>query len=79
MTIELSARQERVIRDAIRQGRFQSVEQVLDAALSTLAAEPSPPRRMNPAEAVTHIRALRSGNILPPGMTIEGMIAEGRA
>jgi len=77
MTIELSARQERVIQEAIRQGRFKSVEQAIDAALAALAAYP--PRALPPAEAVERIRALRRGNILPDDTSIRGMIEDGRA
>jgi pectin methylesterase-like acyl-CoA thioesterase len=79
MTIELSARQERVIQDAIRQGRFQSVEQAVDAALTTLTSAEPPVYRFTPGEAVTRIRSLRQGNILPAGTTIRTMIEDGRA
>jgi|GEM_PF-2776282 len=79
MTIELSARQERVIQDAIRQGRFQSVEQAVDAALTTLISGAPPAHRFTPGEAVTRIRSLRQGNILPADTTIRAMIEDGRA
>ena len=79
LTIELTARQERVIQDAIRQGHFQSVEQALDAALSSLATYPLLPPPLSPAEGVERIRALRQGNFLPDDISIRDMIEEGRA
>ena len=36
MTIELKAEQERILQEALRQGRFQSVEQALDEALQSI-------------------------------------------
>ena len=37
MTIELKPEQERILQEALRQGRFQSVEQALDEALHSIA------------------------------------------
>jgi hypothetical protein len=36
MMIELKPEQERILQDALRQGRFQSVEQALDEALQSI-------------------------------------------
>ena len=36
MTIELKPEQERILQEALRQGRFQSVEQALDEALQSI-------------------------------------------
>jgi hypothetical protein len=38
MTIELKPEQERILKEAVRQGRFQSLEQALDEALQSLVA-----------------------------------------
>ena len=67
MNIELTPKQERILHDALQQGRFQSV----DAAVTK--------PRLTPVEAAAHIRELRKGNILPEGTTIRAMIEEGRA
>jgi hypothetical protein len=36
MTIELKPEQERILQEALRQGRFESVEQALDEALHSI-------------------------------------------
>ena len=82
MNIELTPKQERILHEALQQGRFQSVDEALDAALRSLstptdAAVTKP--RLTPVEAAAHIRELRKGNILPEGTTIRAMIEEGRA
>ena len=43
MTIELKPEQQRILEEALRQGRFQSVEQALDEALKSIV--PSRPER----------------------------------
>ena len=81
MTIQLTPAQERVLREALREGRFGSVEEALDTALQSLASPPAAaaghPR--TPAEAAARLRELRKGNFLPPGTTIRGLIDQGRA
>ena len=43
MTIELKPEQERILEEALRQGRFQSVEQALDEALKSIVpSKPAP-------------------------------------
>jgi Arc/MetJ-type ribon-helix-helix transcriptional regulator len=82
MTIALTPKQEGILRDALRQGRFQSVDEALDEALRSLATPAdttTAPARLTPAEAAARIRELRKGNVLPEGMTIRAMIDEGRA
>jgi len=81
MTIELTPKQERILRDALRQGRFRSVDEALDEALRSLATLTSATAipALTPAEAAARIRELRKGNVLPEGMTIWRMIDEGRA
>jgi Arc/MetJ-type ribon-helix-helix transcriptional regulator len=57
MTIELKPEQERILQEALRQGRFQSVEQALDEALHSLA--PSSEARVvrSPSERAAAFRA----------------------
>ena len=43
MTIELKPEQERILQDALRQGRFQSVEQALDEALRSIVPSKAKP------------------------------------
>ncbi len=78
MTIQLKPEQERILHDALRRGRFESLEEALDQAIRSIADfADSPPR--TPQEAATHIRELRKGNILPAELTIRDLIDEGRA
>ena len=78
MTIHLKPEQERILHDALSQGRFRSLEEALDQAIRSIADVPdSPP--LTPAEAAEHIRELRKGNVLPAGVTIRDLIDEGRA
>ena len=41
MTIELKPEQERILHEALRQGRFHSVEEALDRAIQSIAPEES--------------------------------------
>ncbi len=43
MTITLKPEQERILQEALRQGRFQSVEQALDKALQSIAPSKAKP------------------------------------
>jgi len=43
MTIELKPEQERILQDALRQGRFQSVERALDEALRSIVPSKAKP------------------------------------
>ena len=73
MTIALTPKQEGILRDALRQGRFQSVDEALDEALRSLttpADTTAATANLTPAEAAARIRELRKGNVLPEGMTI---------
>ena len=45
MTIELRPEQERILQEALRQGRFQSVEEALDQALQSIVPQEEPPKR----------------------------------
>ncbi len=82
MTIELKPEQERVLQEALREGRFGSVDEALDAALKSITspiAATSRGDRRTPAEAVARLRELRRGTILPAGTTIRGLIEQGRS
>lgn len=81
MTIELKPEHERILREALREGRFASVDEALDSALKSIAspiAATSRDRR-TPAEAAARLRELRRGTVLPPGATIRGLIGRGCA
>ena len=57
MTIELNPEQEHILQEALRQGRFQSVEQALDQAIHSLA--PSAPNipTLSPVERAEAFRS----------------------
>lgn len=55
MTIELKPEQERILQDALRQGRFQSVEQALDEALHSIVVMRG--SALSPAERAAAYRA----------------------
>jgi hypothetical protein len=57
MTIELKPEQEGILQQALRQGRFQSVEQALDEALHFLAPARSEKPTLTPAERAAAFRA----------------------
>jgi len=44
MTIQLNPDQERILQEALRQGRFQSIEEALDQAIHSIASEHDTPR-----------------------------------
>jgi hypothetical protein len=79
VTIDLKPEQERILHDALSQGRFRSLEEALDQAIRSIADvhQDSPP--LTPKAAAEHIRELRKGNVLPAGVTIRDLIDEGRA
>ncbi len=81
MTIELKPEQERILREALREGRFDSVDEALDTALKSIASPVAAASlaHRTPAEAAARLRELRKGTVLPPGMTIRDLIEQGRA
>jgi hypothetical protein len=79
MTIELKPAQEQLIRDAVDQGRFRSVDEALDRALQSIAPFTAPVDRPGLAETAVRLRELRKGNRLPPGTTLRDLIDYGRA
>jgi Arc/MetJ-type ribon-helix-helix transcriptional regulator len=82
MTIELKPEQERALREAMRQGRFRTVDEALTEAIRRVAPAASatkPAGRLTPSAAATRLRELREGNLLPPGVSLEELIRQGRA
>lgn len=55
MTIELKPEQERILQEALRQGRFQSVERALDEALHSIVVAGG--SVLSPAERAAAYRA----------------------
>jgi hypothetical protein len=49
MTIELKPEQERILQEALRQGRFHSVEEALDRAIQSIASSEISPKAHGPA------------------------------
>ncbi|MBZ5728258.1 MAG: hypothetical protein LAP87_25135 [Acidobacteriia bacterium] len=49
MTIELKPEQERILQEALRQGRFHSVEEALEHAIQSIAPQESLPANRRPA------------------------------
>ena len=45
MTIELKPDQERILQEALRQGRFHSMEEALDRAIQSIAPQETPGKR----------------------------------
>ena len=43
MTIDLKPEQERILKEALRQGRFHSIEEALERAIQCIAPSPEPP------------------------------------
>ena len=82
MTIHLKPETEKLVREALQNGRFGSVDEIIVQGVRAGADKPmasdGKPRK-TPAEAVAHIRELRKGNRLPAGVTIQDLINEGRA
>lgn len=57
MTIELNREQERILQEALRQGRFQSVEQALDEAIHSIVPSGGVGPERSPAERAAAFRS----------------------
>jgi hypothetical protein len=82
MTIELKPEQERILREALREGRFDTVDEALDTALRSIVAPVAASvgdNRLTPTQAAARLRELRKGTVLPAGTTIREMIEQGRS
>jgi hypothetical protein len=79
MTITLKPETEQLVRDAIRQWRFESVDELITKTLEAWNERNAiqRPSRRTPAEAAAHIRQLREGLTLG-GLKIKDLINEGR-
>jgi Arc/MetJ-type ribon-helix-helix transcriptional regulator len=88
MTITLRPETERLVEEELQSGHFNSVDDLIlqsvrawrekefSAQDKTLNLQQKARTR---AEAAAHIRQMRIGNRLPPGVTIRDLIDEGRA
>ena len=76
MVVDLKPETERLVLEEIQNGHFSSLDEIIESGVRT---RQSIERFVKtPAEAVAHMRAIRSNNVLPPGMTIRELIDEGR-
>jgi hypothetical protein len=57
MTIELKPEQARILEEALRQGRFQSVEQALDETFHSIAPAETVSPALSPAERAAAFRS----------------------
>ena len=83
MNINPRPDQELVIQQALKAGLIANEVEILDIGLESLRQKlplcESSGLPRTPQEAVDHISRLRKGNTLPNGVTIRGLIDEGRA
>lgn len=79
MTIELKPEQEQMIQEALRSGRYRSIDEFLDEALSAWKKETAHAFDRERAQAAAaRIRELRKGVTLG-GLKLKDLISEGRA
>jgi hypothetical protein len=62
MTIELKPEQERILQEALRQGRFQSVEHALDEAIHSIIPSGEMRPSLSPSERAAAFRAWAEGH-----------------
>lgn len=75
MTIDLKPEQERILHEALRQGRFESVEQALNEALQAIAVSRS--SVLSPAERAAAFRAWAENHPrTPPVLSDEAISRE---
>jgi hypothetical protein len=88
MPITLKPETERLLEEELQSGHFHSVDEIIVVGVQARREkEPVPQSKgfrltggtKTPAEAGEDILQLRRGNRLPPGVTIRGLIDEGRA
>jgi Arc/MetJ-type ribon-helix-helix transcriptional regulator len=70
---------EQLVQEALSSGRYSSVDEFLDEALSAWKKQVNHYSLEKARAAAESIRELRKGNILPEGVTIKDLINEGRA
>jgi len=84
MTITLKPETERLVQEEIRNGHFQNVDELIVKGVQAWRERnpnplPAEQSRRSAAEIVKRMQEMRKGNRLPAGMTIRGLIDEGRA
>lgn len=79
MTIDLKPSQEQLVKEALRSGRYQNVDEFLNEALSAWKKGESQEFDLQKAQAAAaSIRQLRQGVTLG-GLKLKDLIVEGRA
>jgi hypothetical protein len=82
MSIELKPETETLVQQELQNGHFHTVDEMIvegvRARREGMTVSGQAPRK-TPAEAAAHIRQMRRGNRLPPGVTIKDLTNEGRA
>ena len=56
MTVELKPEQERILEEALRQGRYRTIEEALEDAISTIADRSAAKRPLSPGERAAAFR-----------------------
>jgi hypothetical protein len=82
MTVNLKPETSELVQQELQSGHFHTVdEMIVEGVRARRDSKPLPTgaTRKTPAEAAAHIREMRRGNRLPPGVTIKDVINEGRA
>lgn len=87
MTITLKPETERLVRQELESGHFHSVDEIIvEGVQARREKEPIPQSKgfrltggtKTGAEAAEDIRRISQGTRFPPGVTIRGLIDEGR-
>jgi Arc/MetJ-type ribon-helix-helix transcriptional regulator len=71
MTIELKPEQERILQEALRQGRFQSVEEALAQAIQSIASREDPRERTTRPSGKKSLVQLFAESPLKGGRSVE--------
>ncbi len=84
MNVDFTAEQQPFVQHAIESGRIHRPEDAVEEALSLWVERErqrseQPRATLSKTQAAARILELRKGNFLPPGVTIEDLINEGRA
>jgi hypothetical protein len=80
MVLELKPETERLLREELSKGHFESIDEIILRGINTRLGSPvsDRPTARTAIEAAARMRASRTGNKLPPGMTLKELIEEGR-
>ena len=76
MAVDLKPDTERLVLEEIQNGHFSSLDEIIESGVRTRRLVAGSVK--TPAEAVAHMRAIRSRNVFPSGMPIRKWIDEGR-